>query len=339
MRMTKVLIAIIIIVIISALFAGLLWIGHISPQSTISETSNSSSKTIDKIKPVEKISFHSLSSIKGIIIQAAVPKAPESLPLYEGVLRQGDTLDIILGDSFTERINLISEQESPQFVTIATEPYGGLPSDAELGISRINYAIGYNRTTLKAVESYPLCTVVSYHRKINGMPVGGQSDKLRVELGENGTLLRMYKIWRTLEYTGHNVSIITPSKAIEKLRNGEIIEQPVDSDIITVNNITLGFYEKSRTDPEIFLEPIWIFSGNTSSGVPIDLYVYARQFTNITVTPASGKVQLNVTNLTDKSDASPIKWLWDFGDGTNSIDQNPVHTYITDGGYNISLRA
>nr|WP_320161615.1 hypothetical protein [uncultured Methanoregula sp.] len=299
--MKKIILRIIItIIIISALFAGFLWIVHISPQSTISETSNPPSKTIEKIKPVEKISFHSLGSIKGIVIQTALPNAPESLPLYKGVLHQGDSLDVILGDSFSEKTNLISEQESPQAVRDALGPYGGLPSDAELGISRINYAIGYNRTTLKAVESYPLCTVVSYHRKINGMPVGGQSDKLRVELGENGTLLRMYKIWRTLEYTGHNVSIITPSKAIEKLQNGEIIEQPVDSDIITVNNITLGFYENSRTDPEIFLEPIWIFSGNTSSGVPIDLYVYARQFTNFTATPASGKVPLNVTSLTNR---------------------------------------
>jgi len=338
MMMEKQVKIILLLVIFSALFAGLVWVVHIIPQSTISETSNPSSEMIDQIKPVENISFPTLGSMKGIVIQTAVPNAPESLPLYKGVLHQGDTLDVILGDSFSEKTNLISEQKSPHAVRDALGPYGGLPSDAELGVSRINYAIGYNPTTLKAVESYPLCTVVSYHRKINGMPVGGQSDKIRVELGENGTLLRIYKIWRTLEYTGHNVSIITPTKAIEKLQNGEFIEQPIDSETILINNISLGYYEKNRTDPEIFLEPIWVFSGNTSSGAPIDLYVYARQFANFTATPTSGKIPLNVT-FTDTSDGSPTTWYWDFGDGTNSTIQNPVHVYTSAGTYNVSMTA
>ena len=30
-------------------------------------------------------------------------------------------------------------------------------------------------------------------------------------------------------------------------------------------------------------------------------------------------------------------WLWDFGDGTNSTEQNPTHTYTTGGPYNVSL--
>ncbi|MFA4877116.1 MAG: PKD domain-containing protein [Methanoregula sp.] len=86
------------------------------------------------------------------------------------------------------------------------------------------------------------------------------------------------------------------------------------------------------------MEPIWIFSGYTSSGAPIDFYVYARQFSNFTATPTSGKAPLNVT-FTDTSDASPTTWLWDFGDGTNSTKQNPVHMYTSAGRYNISLRA
>jgi YVTN family beta-propeller protein len=33
------------------------------------------------------------------------------------------------------------------------------------------------------------------------------------------------------------------------------------------------------------------------------------------------------------------EWNWDFGDGNNSTDQNPVHTYSTAGSYNITLKA
>jgi gliding motility-associated-like protein len=42
----------------------------------------------------------------------------------------------------------------------------------------------------------------------------------------------------------------------------------------------------------------------------------------------------------DHSSASikPVNyWLWDFGDGTNSSDQNPVHAYVHGGTYNVTL--
>nr|WP_269851946.1 PKD domain-containing protein [Methanosarcina horonobensis] len=50
----------------------------------------------------------------------------------------------------------------------------------------------------------------------------------------------------------------------------------------------------------------------------------------------SGTVPLTV-NFTDQSTGSPISWLWDFGDGTNATDQNPLHTYTSAGNYTVSL--
>ena len=35
--------------------------------------------------------------------------------------------------------------------------------------------------------------------------------------------------------------------------------------------------------------------------------------------------------------ASPKSWLWDFGDGSTSTQQNPVHTFTTETKYTISL--
>ncbi|MCK5124902.1 MAG: PKD domain-containing protein [candidate division Zixibacteria bacterium] len=40
--------------------------------------------------------------------------------------------------------------------------------------------------------------------------------------------------------------------------------------------------------------------------------------------------------FTDNSDY-PISWLWDFGDGTTSIEQNPIHSYNSAGSYTVSL--
>ena len=45
---------------------------------------------------------------------------------------------------------------------------------------------------------------------------------------------------------------------------------------------------------------------------------------------------LQVT-FTDVSAYLPTSWHWDFGDGTVSLDTNPVHTYANPGAYNVCL--
>ena len=47
---------------------------------------------------------------------------------------------------------------------------------------------------------------------------------------------------------------------------------------------------------------------------------------------ADGEVQ-----FTDESQFSPIGWLWNFGDGTTSLEQNPLHTFIGSGMYEVCL--
>jgi len=48
-----------------------------------------------------------------------------------------------------------------------------------------------------------------------------------------------------------------------------------------------------------------------------------------------GRTPLSV-QFTDLSE-NATSWKWDFGDGTNSADQNPVHTYSAAGNYTITL--
>jgi PKD repeat protein len=35
---------------------------------------------------------------------------------------------------------------------------------------------------------------------------------------------------------------------------------------------------------------------------------------------------------------SPISWSWNFGDGGTSTIENPLHTYISDGQYTVTLK-
>jgi PKD repeat protein len=41
--------------------------------------------------------------------------------------------------------------------------------------------------------------------------------------------------------------------------------------------------------------------------------------------------------FTDLSTGNPTTWAWDFGDGTTSMEQNPVHIYQKEGYYDVSL--
>lgn len=52
----------------------------------------------------------------------------------------------------------------------------------------------------------------------------------------------------------------------------------------------------------------------------------------------TGGVPLEV-HFTDLSTLDPFEWLWDFGDGTTSTEQNPTHTYYVEGDYTVSLTA
>ncbi|MDX2250141.1 MAG: T9SS-dependent M36 family metallopeptidase [Bacteroidia bacterium] len=47
----------------------------------------------------------------------------------------------------------------------------------------------------------------------------------------------------------------------------------------------------------------------------------------------------NKVNFTDKSTNIAQQWLWDFGDGTTDTLQNPIHTYLSSGTYNVVLIA
>jgi len=57
---------------------------------------------------------------------------------------------------------------------------------------------------------------------------------------------------------------------------------------------------------------------------------------NFSSNVTSGYTPLNVL-FTDKSTGTPTSWNWNFGDGTNSTQQNPVHVYSTAGNYTVKL--
>src|SRR5664280_2531273 len=67
--------------------------------------------------------------------------------------------------------------------------------------------------------------------------------------------------------------------------------------------------------------------------LPVQVYPVANFNTNVTSGYAPLSVQFN--DLSENANA----WNWDFGDGVNSTDQNPTHTFSAAGNYTINLTA
>ncbi|MCG3164529.1 MAG: hypothetical protein POELPBGB_00283 [Bacteroidia bacterium] len=86
---------------------------------------------------------------------------------------------------------------------------------------------------------------------------------------------------------------------------------------LTVSNGTDTDTETKVDYIEVFAPPVANFSADDTQGC----FPLPVQFTDLSV-PGS----------------SPISsWIWDFGDGTVSTDQNPTHTYPNSGSFNVTL--
>ncbi len=68
------------------------------------------------------------------------------------------------------------------------------------------------------------------------------------------------------------------------------------------------------------------------------IVVYDEVDASFTANGTGGPAPLHV-KFTDTSTGDPTSWLWDFGDGGTSDKENPVHTYMNPGTYDVTLTA
>ncbi len=129
----------------------------------------------------------------------------------------------------------------------------------------------------------------------------------------------------------------------------------------TDNQLTVTYTDQSTDSPTSWL---WDFGdGNTSTQQnPTHTYAAAGTYTvcllvsnscgadtvcnaitiNNCTTPTAQYTytdNLLTVTYTDQSIDSPTNWLWDFGDGNTSTQQNPTHTYAAAGTYTVCLTA
>jgi PKD repeat protein len=126
----------------------------------------------------------------------------------------------------------------------------------------------------------------------------------------------------------------------------------------TINYLTAAFTNTSTGLPTSYL---WNFGDGTTSTLQNPTHSYATSGTYnacLTTTNVCGTNTFcqnviincpvpvlnwsNTTNglsavFTDMTTNAPTNWLWNFGDGTTSTQQNPTHIYSAPGTYNVCL--
>ncbi len=99
--------------------------------------------------------------------------------------------------------------------------------------------------------------------------------------------------------------------------NGDVIEEPDETFFLNLSNAVNATISDGQAVGTIINDdspPVADFAGN----------------------PTSGPAPLSV-NFTDQSSGIITGYNWDFGDGTGSTEQNPVHVYTTPGLYTVNL--
>ncbi len=160
-----------------------------------------------------------------------------------------------------------------------------------------------------------------------------------------------------------NTCKITSPKLGQEIVKGEIVIISAETETLSSNIVEVRFFIDGVGKISVVSFPFnyeWITSSETLGNHTLK----ATSFDNLGVTSSdeitvklvdgvvggdapvaffsanivSGSTPLIVT-FTDQSFNSPTSWLWDFGDGNSSTEQNPIHTYNLDGSYTVSLIA
>jgi len=88
--------------------------------------------------------------------------------------------------------------------------------------------------------------------------------------------------------------------------------------------------------PGHYIVSLNVSDGTVYSTKVMRIHVLGPPGAGFDASPRNGTAPLRVA-FTDASAGEPISWLWDFGDGTTSVEQNPAHTYTSAGNYTIRL--
>ncbi len=139
-------------------------------------------------------------------------------------------------------------------------------------------------------------------------------------------------------YNGQNTSDPTTAMNLMfiDLKVGNINTAAINKGAATVQYIFNNLTTQASFDTYAWATGYSVKWTNPATGSGYN--VIPTPISNFTSDTVTGSLPLTV-KFTDTSSNNPTSWLWDFGDGTTSTDENPTHTYNSVGNYSVSLTA
>lgn len=167
-----------------------------------------------------------------------------------------------------------------------------------------------------------------------------------------------------------NGRVIADAVAFMYVNNPTILQAEFDADIRSgVSPLIVQFIDDSLTSNTTIASRLWDFGDGTTStdASPQHSYEQPGLYTvSLTITDAQGNqkseikegfiavdttapvnaefvasgrndAQRTIARFQDRSTGNVTSWLWDFGDGATSIEQNPIHVYTEIGSYTVRL--
>jgi len=204
-----------------------------------------------------------------LILQTSISNESRNITLYHVSLQDNDMIDYWNWDPVNKEGNITSEAEAPQIAQKILDSYGGLPEGARLIRVETEYGELFHGGNIpfiqsETVEYIPDSTVLNYGRSIGEYIV--VNGYIRMELGRNGELLNLRKVWRTVTPAG-TMRVIPATEALNKIQRGEVLtDRPKCTCDLTVNKVQLAYLENDYNVSQEYLTPIWVFAGTLSSG-------------------------------------------------------------------------
>jgi hypothetical protein len=208
-----------------------------------------------------------------LIFTTNISDLPQNMTLYRVIPQNNDMIDYWNRDPVYNG-NVTSEVEAPQISLKILEKYGGIPEGARLSRVETEYIEKIQSSNIPffpptVIEQIPESTVLNYGRTLGDFIV--VNGYIRMELGRNGELLNLRKVWRTVTPAG-TMRVIPATEALNKIQKGEVLTvRPKCICDLTVDKIQLAYLENDYNKTQEYLTPIWVFAGTLSSG---DKYSY-----------------------------------------------------------------
>jgi hypothetical protein len=199
--------------------------------------------------------------------------------------------------------NVTSEAEAPQVAQKILEKYGGLPDGARLSRVETEYIEKIQSSEIpfvppSVVERIPESTVLNYGRHLGDYIV--VNGYIRIELGRNGELLNLKKVWRTVTPSG-TMRVIPATEALKKIQRGDVLNDRLKCICdLTVDKVQLAYLENDYNESQEYLTPIWVFHGTLSSGGSYSYWVSAldsiddSRFISELHTPSATDMKLDI---------------------------------------------